>query len=253
MASEPNPRAFARLWRDSRLEVMLMLAIVQARMSSTRLPGKVMADLSGAPMIERQIERIARARSITRLVVATSDREDDAPLATQLERKGVAVFRGSLTDVLARFIGAVEAFGPAAHVMRLTADCPLTDWRLIDAVAAHHLKGGYDYTSNDLVRTFAHGLDVEIATTQALRAAHLEADDPAEREHVTPFIYRRPDRFHLGSVTQTPDQSAHRWTVDTPADLAFVRRVYQRLYSVNPAFTSEDVLALDFSHLAADA
>ncbi|MBS0296619.1 MAG: glycosyltransferase family protein [Proteobacteria bacterium] len=231
----------------------MILGMLQARMSSTRLPGKVMRDLLGRPMIDRQIERLRRAESLDRLVVATSDDASDDPLAEHLEREGVDVFRGPLTDVLARFSGALERFGPAEHVVRLTADCPLADWRVLDQVVRLHLAEGNDYTSNDLVRTFPHGLDVEIVRAEALQTAASEAVDPAEREHVTPFVYNRPDRFKLGCLTQAVDRSAERWTVDTPNDFAFVQRVYERLYPANPAFTSEDVLALDCRHGAEDA
>jgi spore coat polysaccharide biosynthesis protein SpsF len=231
----------------------MILGVLQARMSSTRLPGKVMKDLLGRPMIDRQIERLRRAEALDRLVVATSDDASDDPLAEHLEREGVDVFRGPLADVLARFSGAVERFGPAQHIVRLTADCPLADWRVLDQVVRLHLAEANDYTSNDLVRTFPHGLDVEIVRADALAMAVRDASDPAEREHVTPFVYNRPEWFKLGCLTQAQDQSAERWTVDTPNDLAFVRRVYERLYPANPAFTSEDILALDFRHRTEDA
>lgn len=231
----------------------MILAVLQARMSSTRLPGKVMKPLLGEPMILRQLERIRRAERIDRLAVATSDHTSDDPLAAQLREAGVDVHRGPLDDVLARYAGAVRAFGPANHVVRLTADCPLADWRVIDACIGFHLDGGFDYTSNDLERSFPHGLDVEVMTTAALGIAAREASTAEEREHVTPFLYRRPERFKLGSLAQATDQSAERWTVDTPADFDFVERVYERLYPKDAAFTSEDVMALDFRHTAVRA
>ena len=231
----------------------MILAVLQARMSSTRLPGKVMKPLLGEPMILRQIERLGRAGRVDRLVVATSDDATDDPLAARLRDEGVDVHRGPLNDVLARFAGAVRAFGPAAHVVRLTADCPLTDWRVIDACIDFHLDGKFDYTANDLERTFPHGLDVEVMTTAALGIAAREASAGEEREHVTPFLYRRPERFRLGSLTQAVDQSAERWTVDTQADFDFVKRVYEKLYPTNAAFTTEDVMALNFRHTAVDA
>ena len=231
----------------------MILAVLQARMSSTRLPGKVMKPLLGRPMILRQIERLSRSERVDRLVAATSDHTSDDALATALRDAGVDVHRGPLDNVLARYAGAVRAFGPANHVVRLTADCPLADWRVLDACIALHLDGGFDFTANDLQRTFPHGLDVEVMTTAALGIAAREATAADEREHVTPFLYRRPERFRLGSLTQSEDQSAERWTVDTPADFDFVQRVYERLYPDNPAFTTEDVLALDFRHTAIDA
>jgi spore coat polysaccharide biosynthesis protein SpsF len=230
-----------------------VLGVLQARMSSTRLPGKTMKPILGRPMIDLQIERLMRSARLDRLVVATSDEASDDGLAAYLEAAGVGVHRGPLHDVLARFAGAVEVFGPCEHVARLTADCPLTDWRVLDACIDLHTEGGFDYSANDLQRTYPHGLDVEVMKMETLLTAAREATAPADREHVTPFIYQRPERFRLGSLTQARDLSGERWTVDTPADFEFAQRVYERLYPDNPAFTSEDILALDFRHTAADA
>ena len=226
----------------------MILAILQARMSSSRLPGKVLAPVLGEPMIGRQIERVGRARSIDRLVVATSDDPSDDPLAAYVERLGAPVFRGSLQDVLGRFTAAADAFGPAEHIVRLTADCPLTDPTVIDACVALHLETGADYTTNGQQRTYPVGLDVEALPAAALATADREASDPYDREHVTAFLYRRPERFKLAHLRQAVDRSALRWTVDHPADLEFVRRVYEALYPTKPDFTSADVEALPFSH-----
>lgn len=223
----------------------MILAILQARMSSTRLPGKVMRPLAGEPMIGRQIERLRRAASLDRLVVATSVGSEDDPLARYCEGAGVEVFRGALEDVLGRFAAAVQAFGPAQTLVRLTADCPLADPAVVDEVVRTHLESGADYTSNVLPnRTFPKGLDVEAVRAEALLTAAREASDPYEREHVTPFLYRRPERFRIASVERSPSLADLRWTVDTPEDYAFVSRVYDALYAANPAFTSEDVLRL---------
>lgn len=221
------------------------LAILQARMSSTRLPGKVLAPVLGEPMIARQIERLRRSRCIDALVVATSDAASDDPLAVWGQGAGVEVFRGSLHDVLGRFGALLETKPQATHVLRLTADCPLADWRVIDALVERHQAEGADYTNNVTpVRTFQHGLDAEVMRREALETAAREAADPYEREHVTPFIYRRPERFRLATLTREPSLAHLRWTVDLPEDLAFVRRVYERLYPGDPAFTSDDVVAL---------
>lgn len=223
----------------------MILGILQARMSSTRLPGKVMADILGAPMIGRQIERLRRARRLDRLVVATSLDPSDDPLAVWCEGQGLPLHRGSLTDVLDRFHAALGRFGPADAVVRMTADCPLADPSLVDRAVEAHLAGGFDYTDvTSPRRTFPHGLDVEVAAAGALEAAWREAADPYEREHVTPFLYRRPERFRLGHVNSPVDRSNLRWTVDYPADLDFVREVYAALYPGKPAFTTEDVAAL---------
>ena len=213
-------------------------------MSSTRLPGKVLMPLAGAPMILRQVERVARCRRIDRLVVATSEQASDDSLAEAVGGAGIGVFRGPLDDVLARFIGAMDAFGPSEHVVRLTGDCPLADPALIDALIERHLERGADHTCNTLPRrSFPKGLDAEVIRAGALREAAAEARDPYEREHVTPFIYRRPERFRLEGLSQDADEGEARWTVDLPEDYAFVAEVYAALYPANPAFTSDDVRA----------
>jgi len=211
-------------------------------MSSTRLPGKVLKPLAGAPMLLRQIERVRRSRRIDALVVATSDQPGDDPLAEAVEGAGVALFRGPLDDVLARYAGALEAFGPAGHVVRLTGDCPLADWTVVDAVIERHLDARADYTSNTYARrTFPKGLDVEVVTADAFLSNAAEARDPYEREHVTPFLYGHPERFRIAAWRQAAEEGEVRWTVDRPDDYEFVSAVYEALYPANPAFTSEDV------------
>ena len=227
---------------------MTILTILQARMSSTRLPGKVLKPLLGQPMMARQIERLRRARRLGDLVVATSVEAADDAVAACAADLGCRVHRGPLADVLRRYAGALEAHGPADHVVRVTADCPLTDWRGFDAVVDLHLEAGADYTSNTVERTYPKGLDVEIVRAGLLAVADAEGRDPYEREHVTPFFYRRPERFKIAQLTQGYDQNLWRWTVDTPADFAFTERVYQTLYPGDPAFLSEQVEALPGAH-----
>ena len=226
----------------------MAVAILQARMSSSRLPGKVMKALQGQPMIARQLERLGRCETLTRLIVATSDDASDDGLARFLETSGVATYRGPLADVLARFTGAIEAFGGSGPVVRLTADCPLADPGVIDAAVLLQASSGAAYLSNSIRRTYPRGLDVEVFGAEHLLAAGREATDPYDREHVTPFLYRNPVRFSRGELVQERDDSALRWTVDTPEDFAFVERVYDALYPAKPAFTSDDVRALPFSH-----
>jgi spore coat polysaccharide biosynthesis protein SpsF len=221
------------------------LAILQARMTSSRLPGKVLAPVLGEPMIGRQLERLRRARRIDALVVATSTDPSDDPLAAYCGGLGVEVFRGSLSDVLERFRGALATHPEAKAVVRLTADCPLADPAVIDEVIAHHHAEDADYTSNTLgERTFPHGLDTEVIRAGALVDAAERAADPYEREHVTPYIYRRPDAYRLAGVSRDPPLPHLRWTVDYPEDLAFVREIYARLYPSDPAFGSDAVAAL---------
>jgi spore coat polysaccharide biosynthesis protein SpsF len=223
----------------------MILAILQARMSSTRLPGKVLRPLSGSPMVLRQIERVRRSARIDRLVAAISDERTDDVLADVLEGAGVEVFRGPLDDVLGRYIGALQAKGPAEHVVRLTGDCPLADWRVIDAVIDSHLEAGADYTANTWGRrTFPKGLDVDIVKSQVLADAGRRASDPYEREHVLPYIYRHPERYSLQGYEQAADEGELRWTVDLPEDLEFMAAVYDALYPAAPAFTSDDVRRL---------
>lgn len=214
-------------------------------MSSSRLPGKVLAQVLGQPMIARQIERLRRCSRVDELVVATSVDPSDDPLAAVCGDLGVTVFRGDLLDVLSRFCGVLEARPQARAMVRLTADCPLTDWTLIDALIERHLAEDADYTSNNLPeRTWPHGLDAEVVRPSALLRAGREATDPYEREHVMPFLYRRPDEHRLVGLPRTPSLAHLRWTVDYPEDLAFVRRVYGQLYPTKPAFGLDDILAL---------
>jgi spore coat polysaccharide biosynthesis protein SpsF len=224
---------------------VVILGILQARMSSTRLPGKVLAPVLGTPMIGRQLERLRRSRRLDQLVVATSEGPDDDALADYCRSLDVPVVRGSLTNVLQRFCSALAQFPDAEVVVRLTADCPLADWQVVDAVVDRHLETGADYTDNlRPVRTFPHGLDVEAVSPAALQAAGGEAVDPYELEHVTPFVYRRPERFRLDSIARAPSLAHLRWTVDLPEDLDFVRYVYAALYPVDPAFRTEQIAQL---------
>ncbi len=221
----------------------MITAILQARLSSTRLLGKVMLPLAGRPMIERQFERMRRATSLERIVLATSDDVSDAPLAALCKELGVDCYRGSLTDVLDRYYQAALVFG-ATVVVRITGDCPLIDPQVIDKVVAARQAAGVDYASNAIKPSYPDGLDVEVMRMSVLEAAWREAKLPSEREHVTPFIWNRPQRFSLLNVQGEVDLSALRWTVDTPNDYVFVCRVYDALYARNPGFRTEDVLAL---------
>lgn len=223
----------------------MILAVLQARMSSSRLPGKVLAPVLGQPMIARQLERLRRSRRIDELVVATSVDPSDDPLAEAVAALGVTVFRGDLQDVLSRFCRVLEARPQATAMVRLTADCPLTDWTLIDALIERHLAEDADYTSTNLPeRTWPHGLDAEIVRPAALLRAGREAVDPYEREHVMPFLYHRPEAHRLVGLPRAASLAHLRWTVDYPADLEFVRRVYAELYPGKPAFLTDDIVAL---------
>jgi len=219
------------------------LAIVQARTSSTRLPGKVLKPLAGAPMILRQLERVSRAHSLDGVVVATSDDPSDDDLAAVLTNAGYAIVRGSLEDVLARFTVVVDRYEPDV-VVRITADCPLISPSVIDLVVGRFHSTTADYVSNTLQPTYPDGLDVEVMTAKALRQVASASSDLHEREHVTLGIYRRPEHFSVENVVDPSgdDNSSMRWTVDDPADYTFVSSIYEHLYP--DYFEYEDVLEL---------
>lgn len=221
----------------------MILAVLQARCSSTRFPGKVLASLHGKAMILRQIERIRRSQCIDLVVVATSVDPSDDELVRLLEAEDVCVRRGPLDDVVARFKLVVDEFAPST-IVRLTADCPLTDPVVIDRVISAHLESGNDYTSNTLPPTFPDGLDVECISASAFARIIALDLEGSEREHVTMGIYGRPEVFTMGNVVQTPDLSNLRWTVDVPEDLDFVRSVYQELYDESSEFGQSDVCGM---------
>ena len=219
----------------------MILAILQARASSRRLPGKVLKPILGQPMLARQIERLLRCRRIDKLVLATSMEASDEPVAEVAQMTGIDCFRGSLDDVLDRFYQAALPHRPR-HIVRLTGDCPLADWEVIDGCIGFTLDGGYDWASNALKPTWPDGLDVECMTFAALETAWREAKEPLYREHVTPFLHRQSERFKLGSFEAAEDLSGLRWTVDEPADFEFASRIFEALYPANAAFTTADIL-----------
>lgn len=221
----------------------MTLAILQARTSSTRLPGKVLLPLFGVPMLLRQIERIRRAKLIDRLVVATSSDASDDQILAVCHEAGIECYRGDLDDVLDRFYQAASASMPK-HIVRLTGDCPLTDPNVIDQVIAFYLAGGYDYASNAIEPTFPDGLDVEVFSFASLQQAWQEARLLSQREHVTPFIHQQPQRFRIGHYKNSVDLSYLRWTVDEEQDFVLVSKIYEALYPAKPDFTTNDILNL---------
>lgn len=226
---------------------MKTLIIVQARMTSTRLPGKVLLPLAGEPMLTRLIERLRRVRRVDGIVVATTTNTSDDPIAALCALLGVPCHRGSEHDVLSRYADAARLYG-ADVVVRITSDCPLIDPALIDQTIAAYDEGGSDYVSNMLPPTWPYGMAVEVFSAAALAQAHAEATQAAEREHVTPFLYWHPERYRLRNVASPVDLSHHRWTVDTPEDYALVSRLFDHLMPNRPNFTQADVLALLDAH-----
>jgi len=221
------------------------VGIVQARMTSSRLPGKVLMDLDGEPMVLRQLERVSRAVNIDQIVVATSDDPSDDALALALVDSGYDLVRGPLDDVLARFVYVLDEYQPEV-VVRMTADCPLISPVVIDSVVQTFHSSTADYVSNTMDPTYPDGFDVEVTLARVLREVDMTSHDPDEREHVTLGVYRHPERFRIENfVDPTGRNHAElRWTVDTAEDLEFVRQVYRELLPRLPKFDYQDVLVL---------
>ncbi len=205
------------------------VAIVQARMGSTRLPGKVMLPLLGQPVLSRVMRRAGRARTLDEVVVATTTRPDDDAIVALAERERWPVVRGSETDLLDRYLLAARTHD-AEVVVRITSDCPLIDPDVIDATVDAFNAADVDYASNTLEPpTYPRGLDVEVVSRPALERAGREDADPAWREHATPFVYRHPELFRLLRVPADDDHSDLRWTLDTPEDYRLISRIYEVL------------------------
>jgi spore coat polysaccharide biosynthesis protein SpsF len=213
---------------------MRTIAIIQARMTSTRLPGKVLADLGGQPLLSFMLSRVRRAHRLDGVWVAITINGQDDSIATLCQDLGVPTFRGDEADVLGRYVGAAAAAG-AETVVRLTADCPFADPLLIDEAVERFQDGGFDYLSNAIALTFPDGLDIEVFRRTALETADREARLPFHREHVTPYLRTGvyddvpTGDFKVGHFRAPADFSHLRWTIDTPADLARVRRLAAHL------------------------
>jgi len=204
------------------------IAIIQARMGSTRLPGKALTEIKGKPMLRHVVERTRRAEMVDDLVVATTINEMDQTIVSLCEAEGWLYYRGSEEDVLDRYYRAAVYYG-ADIIVRITSDCPLIDPEIIDSVIKVFINEKADYASNTLhPRTYPRGLDVEVFSFAALKHAW-EDTDPALREHVTPFLYRHPEKFKLIRVAHEIDLSPMRWTVDTLDDLRLVSKIYDCL------------------------
>ena len=231
------------------------IAIIQARMGSQRLPGKVLLDIAGQPMLARVYERTHLASALDQVVVATTTQPDDNPIAEMCTQRGYPCYRGSLSDVLDRYYQSARGFN-AQVIVRITADCPLIDPQVIDRTVAAFFchtaaqdvllfdgkppapttasagssQPAYDFAANRLPppwgRTYPIGLDTEVCTFTALETAWKEANLPHQREHVMPFFYDNPQRFRVLLVNAEQDFGRLRWTVDTPEDLELVRRIY---------------------------
>ncbi len=223
-----------------------VVAIIQARMGSSRLPGKVLKDIGGEPMLFRVVVRARRAQTIGRVVVATTTDPGDNPLADFCREQGFPCYRGDPHDVLDRYYQTARAFD-AVTIVRLTADCPVIDPGEIDRTVGAFRDAGVDFAANRLPppwkRTTPIGLDTEVVTFQALARTWREADEKYQREHVMPYLYDKKGRFRILLVDHEPDYGHFRWTVDTPEDLTLLRRIYAH-FGDGDDFYFQDVLRL---------
>jgi spore coat polysaccharide biosynthesis protein SpsF len=228
-------------------EVVKVVAILQARMGSSRLPGKVLAPVLGQPLLAHLIQRVRPARCLDQLVVATTRLPQDDPIETLAHDLETPCFRGAVEDCLDRYYQAARQFH-AGVVVRLTGDCPLVDGAFVDWWITQYRSATpqIDYLSSSLSQTFPLGLAVEVFSFAALETAWREDTTSAGREHVTPFLYRHPERFRLGSPVSPRNHSSMRWTVDTDEDLMFIRQVYEHFgFST---FSWQEALAIVRQH-----
>jgi len=221
---------------------MTATAIIQARMGSTRLPGKVLMDISGKPLLWHVIDRIKHCKTIAQIIVATSIRSEDRAVLDLASSIGVKTFADSEEDVLDRYYQAASKYN-ADPIVRITADCPVIDPQIVDEVVSNFLAGDYDVYG--LTGAFPDGLDVTVFSYRSLQEAWKNAKLPSEREHVGPYILNHPEIFKQGTHVKFHNLGHMRWTVDEPNDLQFIREIYKRLYKKDKEnFLTPDILTL---------
>ena len=221
----------------------MIVGIIQARLGSTRLPGKVLKPILGKPMLALMLERVKQAKMLDQIVVATTNLAEDQPIVDLAAKEGFRWFRGSSNDVLDRYYRAADHFG-AQTVVRLTADCPLQDPAVIDLIVRRweDAHGTLDFLSNVHPPTFPDGLDTEVFSFAALKQAREETKLPAEREHVTPYFYAT-GKFRTGNVEHVPNLSGMRWTVDYAEDFALVEGIFHALYKPDHVFGMDQIVS----------
>ncbi len=226
-----------------------VVIIVQARMSSTRLPGKVLKTVLGRPLLEYLIERLRRVKLAHELVIATPSEPEDSAIIELCQKLGVSTYQGALHDVLGRYASAAREY-KADIVVRVCSDCVVIDPAVVDEAISYLLDPShhYDWVGNMAERHYPRGYEVEVFTRQALEHAEREAKEEYEREHVTPFLYYNPELFSLGSVTGECALGEHRWVVDTPEDFELIKRIIEALYPIKPDFVTENILRLFEEH-----
>lgn len=228
---------------------MKVAAIIQARMGSSRLPGKILKEVLGKPLLAFQMERVQRVARLDDIVVATTDCLRDDAVVSFCKANKLSYFRGSEEDVLKRYYDAALHL-KADVVVRMTSDCPLIDPSLINKVIQTHFLHHHrlQYTSNIIVRTLPRGMDTEVFTFDALKEAYENAENKKDREHVTRYILHHPSIFKLFNVPNEKDYSDHRWTVDTEEDFHFIKKILGTLYPHKPKFTMKDIINLLGKH-----
>lgn len=227
--------------------IMKVVCIMQARVGSTRLPGKVLKKICGKTVLEHDIDRLKRVKNIDQIVIATTTLERDNAIVEEAKRIGVDCFRGSEEDVLSRYYYAAKE-NNADVVVRVTSDCPLIDFQVTEKVIQFYLENKYDYVNNTIIKSFPRGLDTEVFSFEVLKRAFLEATSTRDREHVTPYIWDNPNIFKLGCFVNDKDYSHLRWTLDTPEDFQLISEIYKYLYSHNQCFGMDDIIELYNKH-----
>ncbi|MFA5412021.1 MAG: glycosyltransferase family protein [Candidatus Micrarchaeia archaeon] len=222
---------------------MEVTAIIQARVSSSRLPNKIFAQISGKPLVWHVVDRLKHSKRITRIAVATTTNPADNVLEKWCRENKIEVFRGSEEDVLSRYFHAAKSMG-AETIVRITSDDPFKDPEIIDKVVDLFVKNKLDFAYNNNPPSFPEGLDVEVFSMEALERAQAESRDPYEREHVTQYFYRHPEKFRQMNLANKEDRSSLRWTIDTKEDLEMARAVYAELYKGGKIFLMGDILRL---------
>lgn len=216
-------------------------AILQARMGSSRLPGKVLLPLEGRPTVQRVYDRILHCKRVDRIIVATTNKQEDNVIEELFNSLNVQVFRGSSEDPLDRYYNAANYFG-VGHIVRVMADCPLVDPNIVDQVIEHYFEGKYDFCH--LVGNFPTGLDTTVFSFNTIKMASKLATKQSEREHITPYITNNEKQFRIGRYEKFRDLFHHRWVMDHPEDYKLIQEIYKNLNSGHNIFTSEDIFKL---------
>ncbi len=222
-----------------------IVATIEARMTSSRFPGKVLMEACGKPMLQHMIERLQRVPSLDGIVVATTGNDADVPIVNLAQRMGVGFFQGSEYDVLLRVLHSARAYDIDV-IVEMTGDCPLIDPVLVEDCIRGYQVAGVDYVSNVLERTYPRGMDTQVFATEVLADVADRTDDPEDHEHVSIFIYSHPEIYSLKNMAGPPELTnpGLGLTLDTPEDLELIRRIFEILYPDNPNFTLADILAV---------